>query len=303
MHKWWGLGLAALSVAASAAWWLHHQRQVEEAAHRAHYQALQAQKDYRSEALGCTLTFPTGYAHRVTAYDPFEFRQQRAAELATSNDTSDGETWAEFYTLPSADVVQTWLQGAAWADESHRLVRQRLVALFQLGLPSETDAFKGRWQTLAQGEKNGWQVRGAYLPTPYGAAEFSAQQVPRTELKPADVVAEMPLFGMPSDRTSPWVWLGVDDFRHQAERDAFRRAERQALAHLKQQADEYQRERERFLNRHRHFYLVEAVKALGPTQVVVVRRFGSVVHATTPRYGAEVIEKMMASVQCDAARP
>jgi hypothetical protein len=112
--------------------------------------------------------------------------------------------------------------------------------LFQLGLPTETAQFKGRWQTLAQGEKNGWQVRVSFLPTPYGIAEFSARQVPRTELTPADVVAEMPLFGIPSDRTSPWVWLGVDDFRNQA---------------------------------------------------------------TAPRYSAEVIEKMMASVQCDAARP
>ena len=91
--------------------------------------------------------------------------------------------------------------------------------------------------------------------------------------------------------------------RNQAERDSFRRAERHALEKLKDQQREYQKARDRFQRMHRHFYVVEAAKQLAPQQVVVLRRFGSIIDQKTPHSASEIIAQMMSSLRCESATP
>lgn len=297
MQIWTLIAVAVVLSSLLLVWRSSSQRKAE--AQTARYLALQQQKSYSATAFRCTVQFPSGYAHRVTSYDPFEFRGQRA-ELATCNDSVDGEVWAEFYALPGNDDTAPLLK-AAFADETHKLLRQRLAFLFDYALPSDVDQLHGKIQVLSHGEKDGWQVRLSYLPTPHGAAQVSPLSVPRHDLRQEDVVAQLPMFGIPSGNVSPLVWVGIDDFRNQAERDAFRRAERHALEKLKDQQREYQKARDRFLRMHRHVYLVEAAKAVSPGQVVILRRFGSIVDQKTPQNAAEIIQQMMASLRCDDA--
>ena len=281
---------------------LHRKKSDKEAAAQsAHYASLQNQKQYTATVFPCTVQFPSGFAHKVTAYDPFLFRGRRA-ELATCNDATDGEVWAEFYARPSSDDAKAFLQ-EAFADETHRLVRQRLAFLFDFPLPTEADKLHGKFQVLTEGTRDGWQVRLTYLPTPHGAGLVSPYRVPRAELRPDDIIAELPMFGIPSNNLSPWIWVGVDDFRNQAERDSYRRAERHALEKLKDQQREYQKARDRFQRMHRHFYVVEAAKQLAPQQVVVLRRFGSIIEQKTPHSAAEIIAQMMSSLRCESAAP
>ncbi len=295
MQLWSMIAFALVISSLLIVWRSSSQRKA--AAQTERYLALQRQKAYTATAFRCTVQFPNGYAHRVTSYDPFEFRGQRA-ELATCDDSVDGEVWAEFYALPGNDDTAPLLKDA-FADETHRLVRQRLAFLFDYALPSDVEQLHGKIQVLGQAEKDGWQVRLSYLPTPHGAAQVSPLSVPRQELRQEDVVAQLPMFGIPSGNVSPLVWVGIDDFRNQAERDAFRRAERHALEKLKDQQREYQKAKERFLRMHRHFYLVEAAKAVSPGQVVILRRFGSIMDQKTPQSAAEIIQQMMASLRCD----
>lgn len=297
MQMWMLIAGGVVLVALLMVWKLSAQGKAKAEAQTARYQALMQQKSYTATAFRCTVQFPAGFAHRVTSYDPFEFRGRRA-ELATCNDATDGEVWAEFYALPGNDDTAPLLR-EAFADETHRLFRQRLAFLFDYALPSDVDQLRGKLQVLGQTEQDGWQVRLSYLPTPHGAAQVSPLPVPRTELRQEDVVAQLPLFGIPSGNVSPLVWVGIDDFRNQSERDAFRRAERKALESLKEQQAQYQKARERFLRMHRHVYLMEAAKAVSPGQVVILRRFGSIMDQKTTQYAAQIIQQMMASVRCD----
>lgn len=269
----------------------------EAEAQRARYEKLRNQKDYTAETFRCTVQFPTGSAHRVKSYDPFSYRG-RTAEIATSDDATDGEAWAEFYSLPPGDPVEAFLK-ECFADVDHPLVRRRLAFLFDYAIPSEVDVLKDKQQILSAGNKDGWQVRLSYIPSPHGVGQVNARQVPRSELRPGDIIAELPTFGIPSNTLSPWIWVGIDDFRSQSERDAFRRAERHALEKLKDQQLEFRKAKERFERMHRHFYLMEAAKAVQPHQIVVLRRFGSVLSEKTPQSAAEIIQNMMGSVRCE----
>lgn len=272
-------------------------KQKEEAAQRERYEALQKQQAYTASTFRCTVQFPSGFAHRVTSYDPFTYRG-KTAELATCNDASDGEVWAEFYQLPPGEKSEGFLT-ECFADETHPLVRQRLAYLFDYAIPSEVDNLKGKQQVLSEGSSDGWQVRLSYIPSPHGVGDVNPRQVPRSELRPGDIIAEMPTFGIPSNTLSPWIWVGIDDFRSQSERDSFRRAERHALEKLKDQQLQYRKAKERFERMHRHFYLVEAAKAVSSFQVVVLRRFGSVLNPKTPQSAAEIMKTMIGSVRCE----
>lgn len=299
LQLWIVVAAAALLVLLAVLLRARSQRQAE--ALSAQYAALQRQTAYTADAFPCTVQFPKGFSHRVTSYDPFVFHGRRA-ELATCNDDVEGEVWAEFYALPAGEAAAAAV-GESFADESHRLVRQRLAFLFDYRLPTEVDALHGKLQLLSQGEKDGWQVRLSYIPTPHGVGQVSPRQVPPAELRPDDIIAELPTVGIPANTLRPWVWAGIDDFRDQSERDAFRRAERQALERLKDQTREYQEARDRFLRMHRHFYLVEAAKALTPKQVVVLRRFGSIIDQQTPQSATKIIIQMMSALRCAADTP
>ena len=266
-------------------------------AQRARYEKLRNQKDYTASTFRCTVQFPSGSAGRIKSYDPFTFRG-RQAELATCNDATDGEVWAEFYDLPPGDTAEAFIK-ECFADVTHRLVHGRLAFLFDYAIPSDIDALKDKQQTLSEGSKDGWQVRLSYIPSPHGVGQVNARQVPRSELRPGDIIAELPTFGIPSTTLSPWIWVGIDAFRSQSERDAFRRAERQATEKLKDQQLEFRKAKERFERMHRHFYLMEAAKEVRPHQVVVLRRFGSILNEKTPQSAAEIIHKMMESVRCE----
>lgn len=277
-------------------------RQKEAAAQQARSEALQKQTRYTAASFPCSVEFPSGYAHRMTAYEPFVFHG-RNAEIASCNDSTDGETWAEFYVLSGQDSGDAFLKD--WfADTTHKRIRERLRYLFDYAFLEEVDALKDKIQVLSEGEKEGWKVRLAYIPTPHGVGEVRPLQVPRNTVRPEDIIAELPKYGIPSNSNetlSLWIWVGIDDFRNQADRDAFRRAERAALERLKDQQSEYRKQKERFARMHRHFYIAEAAKVLSPTQAIVVRRFGSILSSSTPSYAVDVLSKMMGEVRCEPA--
>lgn len=276
-------------------WRLGSERRKNDSAQSAHYAALQRQVRYDAVSFGSRVEFPFGYAHRVSAYDPFSFHG-RVAELATCNDTIDGETWAEFYTLASDDTVQAALP-LLLADETHRVIRSRLAHQFDYGYVDRVSELKGKIQVLQQGEYEQWHVRVSYIETPHGVGQVMARQIPRSEILKSDIVAELPIFGVYPSDLSAWVWIGLDDFRSQSERNAFRLAERAALEKLRNRQDEYERARERFERTHRHFYIVEAVKSFSPTHIVALRRFGPLVSQSTAGQALAIILQMIASHQ------
>lgn len=260
---------------------------------------LDAQRVYQGSVVHCTVEFPSGFAHRVTAYDPFTFSGRRA-EIATSHSAVDGEAWAEFYALEAGDSAEKFLP-ESFANVTHALVRARLWHLFDYALPNQVDELRDKLRVIAEVSADEWHLRLSYLPSPHGASEVSAIQVPRSELRAEDVVAQLPSFGIPSNTNqvlSPWIWVGIDDFRRQADRTAFRRAEREALDRLKEQQLEFRKAKDRFERMHRDFYLVEAARQVSAGQALVLRRFGSVVSPATPAEATRVIEGMMRSVRC-----
>lgn len=294
----WVVLLAIAILLAGYAWLQRSQKRKQEDEQRARYQALQKQTRYTAQSFACSVEFPSGYAHRVTAYDPFTFRGKQA-ELATCNTSTEGEAWAEFYALGPGEDAEAFVK-TCFADETHRPVQTRLSYLFDFPTP-EAGQLAGKFQVLDEQTRAGWQVRLSYVPTPHGVGQFKPLQVPQSELRQSDIVAQLPTYGIPSNTNqtlSPWIWIGVDDFRSQADRDAFRRAERAALEQLKNRQAEFQKQKERFARTHRHFYLVEAAKAVSSSHVVVLRQFGSIASESTPGSGMKNILGMIESTRC-----
>ncbi|MFO1264613.1 MAG: hypothetical protein U1E84_14950 [Rhodoferax sp.] len=277
----------------------HSKARAQADAQRARYERLQSQRDYTASTFPCSVRFPSGFARRVTSYDPFSYRGH-SAEIATSNDDTEGEAWAEFYALPSSTPEQAFTN-ASFADVTHPLVRTRLAYLFDYAFASQVDVLKDHQQVLSEASLDGWKMRLSYLASPHGVAQVNPRQVPRSKLEPTDIIAELPTYGLASNTNktlSPWIWIGVDDFRSQSDRDAYRRAERAATEKLRNQQLDFQAAQARFERMHRHFYLVEAAKEVKPHQVVVLRRFGSILSEKTPQNGVEIIQKMVNSVRC-----
>lgn len=286
------LALASFGVA----FYLH---QEEEAARmHAHFEAMRNRRDYSAESVACRIRFPSGSVSRVTAYDvSFRWRGHKA-ELADSSDDYEGEQWAEFYALDDAASAQALMDGFA-ADLTHVLIRQRLWQhYFQGGFLNDVDQLAGKQRVLAEGEEGGWRVKLSVIE--------NATAPPQVVAPPSMAILGLPhlpdiLERMREAHWSDWRALDLDDPSRQAERDAYQAAERSALHHWREKKSELQRQKERFARAHRQFYLVEAARDLGAGHVLIIRRFGSLVGASTLEDAAQKIAGMADSLECLSA--
>lgn len=274
-------------------------QQAQEAARaQAHYEELRNRREYRAETVACGIRFPSGNVSRVTAYDEsFRWRGYRV-ELAGSSDDSEGEQWAEFYALDDAAAAQALIDGFA-ADLTHLLIRQRLWQhYFQGGFLDDVDQLADKHRVLAAGDESGWRIRMSVIEN----AALPAQVV----APPSMATLHLPhlpdiLERMREARWSDWRALDLDDPERQADRDAYRAAERSALQPWRDNKAELQRQKERFARAHRQFYLVEAARDLGAGHVLIIRRFGSLIGSATLEGAAQKIAGMADSLTCLSA--
>ena len=271
-----------------------HQEQ-EAARMYAHYEELRNRRDYRAETVACSIRFPSGNVSRVTAYDESFRWRGHPAELADSSDDSEGEQWAEFYALDDTAAAQALIDGFA-ADLTHLLLRQRLWQhYFQGGFLNDVDQLAGKHRVLASGEESGWRVKMSVIEN----AALPAQVV----APPSMATLHLPhlpdiLERMRDAHWSDWRALDLDDPNRQADRDAYRDAERSALQAWRDNETELQRQKARFASAHRQFYLVEAARDLGAGHVLIIRRFGSLLGAGTLEGAARKIAGMADSLEC-----
>ncbi|MFO0655902.1 MAG: hypothetical protein U0787_12600 [Polyangia bacterium] len=118
-------------------------------------------------------------------------------------------------------------------------------------------------------------------------------------LRPGDIIAELPTFGIPSNTLSPWIWVGIDDFRSQSERDAFRRAERQATEKLKDQRLEFRKRKSASSACTVTLSNGSGQGSQAAPSSSYFRRFGSILNEKNPAERRQIIHKMMESVRCE----
>lgn len=294
------IAMLVLIVASALGWWvrtLRLQVAAEEAAQRARYEAINNKKDYQAATMACSLKFANGGVSRATPYEA-DFRWRGfPAELANSRDDVEGQDWAEFYAFADPASAQALFE-QGFADTTHPLIRRRLQYLYFPSHGTEVERLDGTLQVYSEGEQYGWKVRVAWIPAPFGNASTAPAQPPDQVFR-ADIVDRLNAQGR-SEGVSPWVWHGVDDFPDQGQRDAFRRAERQATEALRDRQREYESAKRHFENTHRNFFIVDAVNRVAPGQVLILRRFGQIYGPRTLDYASERIYAMIQSTQCGA---
>lgn len=283
--------LVALAALGYVVWQLQMQVEREDAQARAWSEAQSRRVEYRSAAIGCGLTFPSGSADRAPWYeDDFRWRGL-PAELATSSDDSEGEQWAEFYATPGPDAL-SHLLAAPLADARHPLIRRRLESQFYPSHNYEVETFDDRLQVYATGQQDGWQVRAAWFDAPFGNPSTYPPSGPRDAIDRRDIVDHLAL-------ESAWVWRALQDMPDPQLLAEYRRVERSY------QSSSDAREREgmlrHFRNSHNNFYVIDAAKEVLPGKVLILRRFGQMQGAHSLAGAARRLHGMIRSVRCAAA--
>lgn len=287
----WPWLLLAIAVAAIVIASYLHRRELEAQAWRLREAQWREQKGYDARTAPCSLRFARGGVLRISAYDASFRWQGLLPELAHGIDDSEGETWAEFYTLGDEAEAAAFLARAG-ADLGHPLLRQRLVFQYFLG---RADASAGlQLRPLVESEDAGWSLRAAWIETPHGlarvAAPPSAQGPPRTDLS---LSAWMRVEADPAGESG---WLALDGGHPQ--REAWYEEQRKLQRDFGHDDRLLAEWRERYAREHVHFHLVEAARALGGGQVLVLRRFGPIQGATTLARSMDEIATMAASLRC-----
>lgn len=284
--------LLLFALAGAWAWLVYRTHQAEEAAQVERYRQFRERREYRAESVACSLQFPSGGATRVEAYVDFRWRGW-PAELASSSDDSEGEQWAEFYSTGSAEHAANLLQGFA-ADLSHPLLRQRLWGLYFDGrLPSAVDELQGRLHVLRAGSQDGWQVRLAWIESPYTPVRVLPPAEPPASETPAQDILDLLRAGQAS---APWQDPDVESAA--ARRRDFEQLAERTLATWRDDPAEQARQRRRWLGERHHVYLVEAARVIDGGQVLILRRFGSVFGHASIQDAGQRIAAMAASLHC-----
>lgn len=284
--------LLMLATALAAIGFYLHRRELQWQEWRMREAQWRARKDYSAQTMPCTLRFARGGVMRVEAYDESFRWAGHLPELAHGSDDSEGETWAEFYALDGATAAADLLANVH-ADSTHLLLRQRLVFHYFLGRSDASAALL--WRPLLQTNDAGWSLRVSWIETPHGiaraAAPESAYAPPRTQLPLSEWRRVEAGGGFQSD------WHTLDSGTH-PQRDAWYEAQRTLQRDWGRDARQLAEWRERYAREHVHFHVVEAARAVGDGQVLVLRRFGPIQGATTLARSMQEIADMAASLRC-----
>ncbi len=289
--KWLLLVAIVLSITAAGVWfyadWEH-----QEALNRARYQAWENQREFVAESIACRVNFPSGGARRVTAYADSLRIAGLTPELAASSDDAEGQQWLEIYTAESDSEAQARLQNFP-ADLNHVLIRQRLwQSYFSGAFIDSVDQLKDRQSVLLEATEGDWRLRISWFRAPSDVVAVLAPEA-------VDLGEPERIFDRL--RSGQWAALHGRDMTNpglESELENYERTERGAVEYLRHDAKAYSERKARFAREHRHFYLVEAARAVGSRQIVIIRRFGSWIGPGSVERSAQRVLGMIDSFSC-----